>query len=124
MTRAKAIKLLTRMKSRVVTDDLDTTIRVGEENEAIDLAIHDLKAVDLCSIGVPVWNSVADRLPEESGQYLCCIENAAEMCMYAVHRWSAESQRWRGSQVGSYIEGVSHWAQIPSPVEKGPVHGM
>ena len=39
MTIGKASKILSRMKFRVGTDDLNTTIRICEENEAIDVVL-------------------------------------------------------------------------------------
>lgn len=39
MTIGEASKILSRMKFRVGTDDLNTTIRMCEENEAIDVVL-------------------------------------------------------------------------------------
>ena len=61
MTRDDAIKILEHMKTRVCTDDLETTCRVSRENEAIDFAIADMKVCRWANIG---WIFVGDRLPE------------------------------------------------------------
>jgi hypothetical protein len=54
MTIAEASKILSRMKFRVGTDDLNTTIRMCEENEAIDVVLkYCFDLASLCNENCP-----------------------------------------------------------------------
>lgn len=46
MTFDEAVSTLESLKTRVHTDDLETTIRVGRENEAIDFAVGMLELIE------------------------------------------------------------------------------
>ena len=120
MTRNDAIAILNIMKIRtgIGTDDLDTTIRMEKEREAIDFAVDDMRALRALSVG---WHRVEDDLPKKSGQYLTFQKNAAFICAFNVLNWRPNDQEWRGCEVGSVIKGVTHWMEIPMPVERSDV---
>lgn len=121
MTRNDAIAILNIMKIRtgIGTDDLDTTIRMEKEREAIDFAVDDMRELRALSVR---WHRVEDGLPEKSGQYLTYQESAAFVCAFNVLRWKSDDQEWRGCEVGSVIKGVTHWMEIPMPVERSDVN--
>ena len=55
MTINEVIATLNHMKSRVCTDDLETTIRIGKENDAIDFAIEMLGMLDAREAHFAEW---------------------------------------------------------------------
>lgn len=110
MTRNYAIATLLQMKLY--------PYNITKENEAIDFAVDDMRALRALSVG---WHRVEDGLPEESGQYLTYQKNAAFICAFNVLNWRPNDQEWRGCEVGSVIKGVTHWMEIPMPVERSDV---
>ena len=118
MTRNDAIATLVQMKLYPYNNDLTVRNRIAKENEAIDFAVDDMRALRALSVG---WHRVEDGLPEESGQYLTYQENTAFICAFNVLLWRPNDQEWRGCEVGSVIKGVTHWMEIPMPVERSNV---
>lgn len=118
MTRNNAIATLVQMKLHPYSNDLTVRNRIVKENEAIDFAVDDMRALRALSVG---WHRVEDGLPEESGQYLTYQKNAAFVCAFNVLNWRPNDQEWCGCEVGSVIKGVTHWMEIPMPVERSDV---
>ena len=69
MTRDQAIDILKHMKTRVCTDDLETTIRIETENEAIDFAIADMKICKWNNVRYTPDRTAFDVLNEISSSY-------------------------------------------------------
>ena len=84
MDREYAIELLKRMKRRAMTDDLETTFRVRDENEAIDLAIRDITFIKGMRFNrkLPVfgrWKEVpAGMTPGGTQMYACALCGGSE----------------------------------------------
>lgn len=84
MDRDCAIELLTRMKRHVVTDDLDTTIRVSDENDAIDVAVRDITFIKGMRLDRKLpefgrWKQVPSGMtPGGTPMYACSICGGSE----------------------------------------------
>ena len=59
------------------------------------------------------WTAVKDGLPEKSGFYIVHI-GAAEWGHIGIYRYAVPNKKWCGAQVGSVIEGVTHWMPLPN----------
>lgn len=111
MNRDEAIAILRHMKTRVVTDDLATTIRVGKENEAIDFALTDMK---ICGLNNTGWVSMDDFLPPGGGEYLtayhpCHWDHVDEGVTFI------DVDTWRGKTTWAKrkYHHVTHWMPMP-----------
>lgn len=119
MDRAKAIEILRGMvKDRIGTDDLDTTIRIANEKDAVEMAITDMKS---CSHANREWIRCNEQMPEKSGTYLTAQSMDGSEGLFALpmnictYRYSAQDGRWHGCQVKSVIENVVFWMPLPPP---------
>lgn len=99
------------MQRLIDADALKAEFTGNFQNKYAKAEIHAL--IDLAPT-VNGWISVKDRMPDKSGTYLCYQPKAASICALNTVRWS-EVKGWMGKEVGSRIEGIEYWMQLPEP---------
>ena len=112
MNREKAIEIVQRIRKdydrRVYTDDMDTTIRICTEIEALE------KAVDVMK-NTPEWINCDERLPENDvlvitlifGHDVIVVEKG-ETLQKAFERINSQSR----TSVGFYSEEDGGWCTV------------
>lgn len=115
MDRDEAMGILQHMKTRVVTDDLDTTIRVGRENEAIDFAIADMK---ICAMNNAGWKNAKDNPPENGQQCLTYSPRGRMRVVKAYQTACAPDEVWWEAPRNDHFVSVTHWMELPPPPQK------
>lgn len=90
--------------------------RIGGENYHT-ITIDKNKVVEALKMYKTMQRTaVEDGLPEKNGFYIVSI-GSIEWGRIAIHRY--HNKKWLGAQVGSVIEGVTHWMPLPNtPVGK------
>ena len=63
---------------------------------------------------INTWNSVDEKMPNRSAQYLVHIENGPTRYTEALH-WHQYHENWSGLTFGHK---VTHWMELPEPPKK------
>lgn len=87
--------------------------------------IVDMFVEDLCEIGrkmeeeeIMGWICVRDRVPEETGQYLCIEYNNGRECTIRTFLKPNKCFTYIGEDHLRHIaDNVTHWAPLPEPPE-------
>ena len=98
-----------------------------EAADAIEELSRDLDSMNEANIALygalPKWIPVSEKLPEESGHYLICLEckcNGESLGAWMQMAWFCEKFYWEHRYGdGIFNETVTHWMPLPEPPKEG-----